>query len=162
MQDNHVPRWAKPASLLLIGLAPMLCLADVHYQCTGLDGFRDYQIRRCAKGMESARIETPPFDVRSMESGALVLQCMPCGPGNAWRWTPVPGATASAPVDRKLAAALPPPPPTGKASASSGGENCPAGVPEAFCKSGLLAVDPADVERIKKGMGLGALLSMPK
>ncbi|SDH96515.1 hypothetical protein SAMN05660652_02603 [Propionivibrio dicarboxylicus] len=147
-----------------IGLWPMFGFADVHYQCTGVDGFRDYQIRRCAKGMESTRITTPPFDVRSMESGALVLQCEPCTPGHAWRWLPVASGTGTTPpADKKGAAGLllPPPPPTANAAAPSGSERCPPGTPETLCKGGL-AVSQADIERFKKEIGVGALLNLPK
>jgi len=153
---------ARASGMLFIGLVPMFCFADVHYQCTGTDGFRDYQTYRCAKGKESTRITTPAFDVRSMESGALVLQCAPCAPGHAWRWMPVANSAASLPSDKKVRAALPPPPPTGTASAASNGATgCPPGTPEALC-GGELSVSQADLERFRKEISFGALPGQPK
>ena len=162
MQIIYRTPHARASGVLLAGLLPMLCFADVHYQCTGPDGFRDYQTYRCAKGKESTRIRTPAFDVRSMESGALVLQCAPCTPGHAWRWVPAGKGTGIAPADKKVAAALPPPPPSGNVSLPTGGAmDCPPGIPEALCQ-GELSVGQADIERFRKEISLGAQPGQPK
>lgn len=149
------------SGVLLAGLLPTLCFADAHYQCTGPDGFRDYQTYRCAKGKESTRITTPAFDVRSMESGALVLQCSPCTPGHAWRWVPAGNGTGITPADKKVAAALSPPPPGNAPLPTSGATGCPPGTPEALCK-GELPVSQADIERFRKEISFGALPGQPK
>lgn len=101
----------RPAISLLVLLASPACLADIHYKCTSPDGTVADQIYKCGKGQESRKLNSDSVDPRSMESGAVVLQCSPCGPGYSWTWVSSANAGSEQLGNQR--------PPTNVASASS-------------------------------------------
>lgn len=79
---------------LLIGFGHP-CTAGSYYKCTDSDGIDTYQTYRCKKGQKSIKLrDDDRTDPRNLESGALILQCSPCGPGYSWGWaSPEPQAS---------------------------------------------------------------------
>lgn len=87
MSSDHALEQAKKVAVISLFLSfPLSCLADTYYRCTSLDDSVSYQTNKCGKGQKIEKYKGSFFDPRSMESGALVLQCSPCAPGHSWTW----------------------------------------------------------------------------